>query len=52
MGRTVEVRRRFPKAKVLPADGEMFNWYGSSLLKAPGYFRSLLDGIRSGGLGQ
>lgn len=39
----VKIQRRFPKAKVLRVDGEMFSWYGSRLLKAPEYFKTLLD---------
>ena len=31
----------FPNAKVKLVDGEMFSWYGSRLLQAPSYFRSL-----------
>jgi ABC-type Fe3+-hydroxamate transport system substrate-binding protein len=30
-----------PQAKVLLVDGEMFSWYGSRLIQAPGYFNSL-----------
>ncbi len=36
---------RFPRAKVLKVDGEMFSWYGSRLLKAPAYFSSLADAV-------
>jgi ABC-type Fe3+-hydroxamate transport system substrate-binding protein len=36
-----ELLEVLPKAKVLLIDGEMFSWYGSRLLKAPGYFSSL-----------
>jgi len=31
-----------PHSKIMFVDGEMFSWYGSRLLKAPMYFRSLL----------
>ena len=31
----------FPEAKVKLVDGEIFSWYGSRLLQAPGYFRGL-----------
>lgn len=30
-----------PGMKIVLADGEMFSWYGSRLLEAPGYFKSL-----------
>lgn len=30
-----------PRAKVIRVDGEMFSWYGSRLLRAPGYFETL-----------
>lgn len=33
---------QFPNAKVILVDGEMFSWYGSRLLLAPGYFEELL----------
>jgi hypothetical protein len=29
------------QARILLADGEMFSWYGSRMLLAPGYFRQL-----------
>lgn len=32
--------------KIILADGEMFSWYGSRLLQAPGYFRRLLQEIQ------
>jgi hypothetical protein len=35
-----------PNAQVRLVDGEMFSWYGSRLLKAPGYFKALLQGIQ------
>jgi ABC-type Fe3+-hydroxamate transport system substrate-binding protein len=34
-----------PGMTVLLADGEMFSWYGSRLLKAPGYFQQLHEQI-------
>jgi ABC-type Fe3+-hydroxamate transport system substrate-binding protein len=37
-----EFRNTCPDAKVMLADGEMFSWYGSRLLKAPGYFKGLM----------
>lgn len=30
-----------PNTKIILADGELFSWYGSRLLKAPAYFKSL-----------
>lgn len=36
-----EIKAVLPTAEVLTADGEMFSWYGSRLLQAPAYFRSL-----------
>ncbi len=30
-----------PDTRILPADGEIFSWYGSRLLKAPAYFQEL-----------
>lgn len=35
------VRKFFPQAKILVVDGEAFSWYGSRLLKAFDYFKSL-----------
>ncbi|MCF3109100.1 helical backbone metal receptor [Niabella sp. CC-SYL272] len=31
----------YPDVKILLADGELFSWYGSRMLKAPAYFRRL-----------
>lgn len=36
-----ELKQHLPKAKIILVDGEMFSWYGSRLLYAPGYFKSL-----------
>lgn len=36
-------RRMYPEAMVSLADGEFFSWYGSRLLKAPEYFKSLSE---------
>lgn len=36
-----EIQHLFPDAKILLVDGEMFSWYGSRLMYAPAYFRSL-----------
>lgn len=35
-------QKRFPNAKVVLVDGEMFSWYGSRLKRAPTYFINLL----------
>lgn len=35
-------REFFPQAKVLMVDGEMFSWYGSRMIPAAEYFRSLI----------
>lgn len=34
-----------PQAKVILVDGEMFSWYGSRLLQAPAYFRTLINSL-------
>jgi len=36
-----EFRALLPNAKIQLVDGEMFSWYGSRLLEAPGYFEGL-----------
>lgn len=38
-----ELQEQLPGTKILLADGEMFSWYGSRLLKAPEYFIQLLQ---------
>jgi ABC-type Fe3+-hydroxamate transport system substrate-binding protein len=40
-----ELQLLLPDTKILLADGEIFSWYGSRLLHAPGYFRKLLARI-------
>lgn len=40
-----ELSRQLPNTKVILVDGEMFSWYGSRLLKAPGYFSTLLKNL-------
>ena len=40
-----ELRAIVPSATVKLVDGEMFSWYGSRLLQAPGYFTALLSGM-------
>lgn len=42
-----EIRGILPEVRVLLVDGEMFSWYGSRLLKAPGYFRQLAGRLRT-----
>jgi ABC-type Fe3+-hydroxamate transport system substrate-binding protein len=41
-----ELQPHLPGTKIVLVDGEMFSWYGSRLLKAPGYFRQLLQKIQ------
>jgi ABC-type Fe3+-hydroxamate transport system substrate-binding protein len=41
-----ELQQHLPDARIVLTDGEMFSWYGSRLLHAPAYFRSLLTSIR------
>lgn len=36
-----ELQRYFPNKLIILVDGEMFSWYGSRLLEAPAYFKSL-----------
>ena len=38
-----ELQKQLPLTKIMLADGEMFSWYGSRLLLAPAYFRSLIE---------
>lgn len=40
-----ELKTHLPNTKILLADGEMFSWYGSRLLKAFDYFEKLLSRI-------
>lgn len=42
-----DYQSKFPDAKVVLVDGEMFSWYGARLLKAPDYFRRLLENLAS-----
>ena len=41
-----ELQRELSGIKIVLVDGEMFSWYGSRLLEAPGYFIKLLTEIR------
>lgn len=36
-----ELKEKYPKSEILLVDGEMFSWYGSRLLKAFDYFKTL-----------
>ena len=40
-----ELQDQLPGTKILLVNGEMFSWYGSRLLKAPGYFSMLQQQI-------
>lgn len=40
-----ELQTQLPETKIVLVDGEMFSWYGSRLLQAPVYFKSLQSGI-------
>ena len=37
-----EIKSQLPHTKVMLADGEMFSWYGSRLLQAVDYFKTLM----------
>ncbi len=37
-----EIQAQLPDTKVILADGEMFSWYGSRLLEATAYFKTLI----------
>ena len=38
-----ELQIHLPDTKIILVDGEMFSWYGSRLLKVPGYFRKVFE---------
>lgn len=40
-----EFSGRLPGCKIMLVDGEMFSWYGSRLLLAPDYFRTLTSSV-------
>ena len=42
-----EIKEMGFAGKILLVDGEMFSWYGSRLLKAPQYFQSLTDRLKT-----
>lgn len=37
-----EIQSVLPEVNILLVDGEMFSWYGSRLLQAPAYFRTVM----------
>lgn len=41
-----ELQAELPDVQILLADGEMFSWYGSRLLKAPAYFQKLREMVK------
>lgn len=43
----LELQSQLPSTKIMLVNGEMFSWYGSTLLEAPGYFRELTGRFRS-----
>ncbi len=42
-----ELKVEFPDTEFIIVDGEMFSWYGSRMLKAPEYFNSLLNQLKT-----
>jgi ABC-type Fe3+-hydroxamate transport system substrate-binding protein len=40
-----ELQLQLPDTKIILADGEMFSWYGSRMLKAAAYFERLRAGV-------
>ena len=40
-----ELSRQLPNCKIVLVDGEMFSWYGSRLLLAPDYFKTLISSL-------
>ncbi|MFY9310449.1 MAG: helical backbone metal receptor [Bacteroidia bacterium] len=42
-----ELKSICPDSKILLVDGELFSWYGSRLLKSPGYFQQVLSETKS-----
>ena len=41
----VEIQKDLPGIKIVLVDGEMFSWYGSRLLWAPQYFKTLYNSL-------
>ncbi|MEJ7768830.1 MAG: helical backbone metal receptor [Chitinophagaceae bacterium] len=42
-----ELQHELPDTRIILVDGQMFSWYGSRLLHAPGYFESVIQQILS-----
>jgi ABC-type Fe3+-hydroxamate transport system substrate-binding protein len=42
----LELQEALPDTRIFLADGEMFSWYGSRLLKAPAYFQKLREKVK------
>lgn len=42
-----ELSSKYPKAKFILVDGEMFSWYGSRMLQVPAYLNSVLKQLKS-----
>ncbi|MEO1437559.1 MAG: helical backbone metal receptor, partial [Bacteroidota bacterium] len=42
-----QLKNWLPQSRSILVDGELFSWYGSRLLKAVPYFRSLWEQINS-----
>jgi len=42
-----ELQKELPGTKIILADGEMFSWYGSRLLKAVSYFKTLQTSVNN-----
>jgi ABC-type Fe3+-hydroxamate transport system substrate-binding protein len=42
-----QLKTEFPQSSFIIVDGKMFSWYGSRMLKAPQYFNSLLEQLKS-----
>ena len=40
-----QIQEIYPTATIKLVDGEMFSWYGSRLLRAPAYFKELLNSL-------
>ena len=38
-------QQRYPKARIVKVDGELFSWYGSRLKYAPDYFKKLRESL-------
>ncbi len=40
-----EIQEKLPHAKIVLVDGEYFSWYGSKMISAPIYFKTLITSI-------